>query len=747
MSKQKHAQKRGDACLPELMGTQPNLRSQQILREWQKKHHTLDEKATLVLQTKDPDGLKAMLEETSTLEAMGLELGKFPDGLQAAVILGSSHVTSIARKTTPEQTKRLLNDGLPATFTAMHDGGIPVDPRALDKLESLSAKAEGKVYELVRLGLPTTLDSLKSSGVVVDSGTLGWLDRLSENTGTVGVVGMLSYGIPAAVKILAEMKTPANEKTVERTWSKLNEVAENSSTGYTDVIMYNGLPNVLETLKKSGTKVDLNTVGQVWGNLTSMAEKRDAEYVYTMMLGGLPRTLDAIVESGVKVDVNTLGWLQTLVAKTKPDNVGPIMVYGLPRALKALRESGVKVDLGTVEQAWSRLNAIAEKGRPDVVEVAMGDALKASLESLQANGMNVTLDKVSDAGEVAVGFVNSMAEERYAKHVLEYVNSKPPRERLNLLEFYSKPLPETEIERVRALPVHVYAYENASLNALRGLMTSTGLRNVTLGYGGEVSAEEAKAKTSDLKINSIISGEGSNEAAFCIQFQDEPKQSLGELGYQPFKYGLKTVSEKDKKEFRRSLNVTPEDKIVVVGSPTEDELKMFADAYATIPKEKRPVAIIAPRYRSQDIKAQTLLDSMSIDYRMRADETGASRVIVLNTTGELVKAYAIADRVFIGSDNNILEPASQGKYPRYFEGGWVYSKMACDVLKKHDATEAVNSNEEIIAVLKDIRRPEDAARRERALQACDEMTDEIIPRYAEAVLKLIHMWGMKTGRL
>jgi len=58
----------------------------------------------------------------------------------------------------------------------------------------------------------------------------------------------------------------------------------------------------------------------------------------------------------------------------------------------------------------------------------------------------------------------------------------------------------------------------------------------------------------------------------------------------------------------------------------------------------------------------------------------SNNVLILNTAGELLKMYALANIAIVGNDRNIFEPASQQAAVLYFEGGWQNNREAKDAL-------------------------------------------------------------------
>ncbi len=129
-----------------------------------------------------------------------------------------------------------------------------------------------------------------------------------------------------------------------------------------------------------------------------------------------------------------------------------------------------------------------------------------------------------------------------------------------------------------------------------------------------------------------------------------------------------------REEMERRLNLTKMDRVLVAGSTHDGEEKMVLYAYRHL-LERYPdfKLIIIPRHPERShavlslIKESGFADCMTMTEinggRNRTDE----RIIVIDTIGELFKAYSLASVVFCGGSlvpkggQNILEPAAWGK--------------------------------------------------------------------------------------
>jgi 3-deoxy-D-manno-octulosonic-acid transferase len=119
---------------------------------------------------------------------------------------------------------------------------------------------------------------------------------------------------------------------------------------------------------------------------------------------------------------------------------------------------------------------------------------------------------------------------------------------------------------------------------------------------------------------------------------------------------------------KRAIGLAPGQRLWVCGSTHEGEegplLRVFAALRSQHPGLRM---LIAPRYieRAQRVLAQAR--AMNLPARLRSQPGPAEPVIILDTIGELVRAYQLSTLVFVGGSftrrggQNILEPAACGK--------------------------------------------------------------------------------------
>jgi 3-deoxy-D-manno-octulosonic-acid transferase len=105
------------------------------------------------------------------------------------------------------------------------------------------------------------------------------------------------------------------------------------------------------------------------------------------------------------------------------------------------------------------------------------------------------------------------------------------------------------------------------------------------------------------------------------------------------------------------------------GSTHEDEEALLFDVFVRLRAEAKDLRlVVAPRYIERASRVHALAGARGLSARLRSAGDGAgAEVVVLDSIGELARAYRLADLVFVGGSftarggQNILEPAACGK--------------------------------------------------------------------------------------
>ncbi|MDO9027005.1 MAG: 3-deoxy-D-manno-octulosonic acid transferase [bacterium] len=136
------------------------------------------------------------------------------------------------------------------------------------------------------------------------------------------------------------------------------------------------------------------------------------------------------------------------------------------------------------------------------------------------------------------------------------------------------------------------------------------------------------------------------------------------------------VSQLEKQELRKDFGLSPEDLVFAAGSTREGEELIILNAWQeSLKNGKLEIGnwklIIAPRHPGRFSEVEKLLISQNLNYGKRSDQKkgGTSNnfdILLLDTIGELVSAYAASDLAFVGGSlvpvggHNPLEPAALG---------------------------------------------------------------------------------------
>jgi 3-deoxy-D-manno-octulosonic-acid transferase len=171
------------------------------------------------------------------------------------------------------------------------------------------------------------------------------------------------------------------------------------------------------------------------------------------------------------------------------------------------------------------------------------------------------------------------------------------------------------------------------------------------------------------------------------------------------------------------LALEPEEKLLVAGSTHADEEEIILDVYKNLLKEFPYLRLlIAPRHpeRAKDIEkivikygfnplkvSQLAGSPVSQFNRQTGKQANRQTVFLLDTIGQLVYFYNLADIVFVGGSlikkggHNILEPASLGK-PIIFGPHMSNFRDIADLFLKDKAAVLARNKEELGINMRDL---------------------------------------------
>ncbi|MBL8052207.1 MAG: 3-deoxy-D-manno-octulosonic acid transferase [Nitrospira sp.] len=164
----------------------------------------------------------------------------------------------------------------------------------------------------------------------------------------------------------------------------------------------------------------------------------------------------------------------------------------------------------------------------------------------------------------------------------------------------------------------------------------------------------------------------------CLMQSDRDQERIVALGAEPsrvhvtgnIKFDQPLSEVKAEASLRQSFGVEECEQLILGGSTHAGEEELLASAYAQIVK-KHPdtVLMVAPRHieRAEKVEAMFREAGFAVERRSRIQSTHKGpRVIILDTRGELARAYRDAVVAFVGGTlipvggHNLLEPAVWG---------------------------------------------------------------------------------------
>ncbi|HZA13565.1 MAG TPA: glycosyltransferase N-terminal domain-containing protein [Myxococcaceae bacterium] len=132
---------------------------------------------------------------------------------------------------------------------------------------------------------------------------------------------------------------------------------------------------------------------------------------------------------------------------------------------------------------------------------------------------------------------------------------------------------------------------------------------------------------------------------------------------------LAVPTQEDDAQLREALGLHAGERVLIAGSTHEGEEEKILAVYLRLLAEHADLRlVIAPRYIDRAPRVVWLAQQLGLTAARRSEgNTGRAQVVVLDTIGELARAYRLATIVFVGGSfttrggQNILEPAAQGR--------------------------------------------------------------------------------------
>jgi 3-deoxy-D-manno-octulosonic-acid transferase len=172
------------------------------------------------------------------------------------------------------------------------------------------------------------------------------------------------------------------------------------------------------------------------------------------------------------------------------------------------------------------------------------------------------------------------------------------------------------------------------------------------------------------------------------------------------KFALAASREGDPERLRREIGLPAGARVLIAGSTHPGEEAEILRCYEQLrQRDKELLLLVAPRHPERVEQLENLFRARGLDCvrRTRMNSSAAAcvrSVILLDTIGELSKAYALGTFIFVGGSlvrrggHNILEPASWGK-PIFFGPYMDHYSGIADMLEREGAAIRVRSGEEL----------------------------------------------------
>lgn len=212
---------------------------------------------------------------------------------------------------------------------------------------------------------------------------------------------------------------------------------------------------------------------------------------------------------------------------------------------------------------------------------------------------------------------------------------------------------------------------------------------------------------------------------FCVQTKMDAERLLhlgvlenrikitGNMKFDNADYSDKKIASYADK-YKTLLELKPEDQLWVAGSTHPQEEEIILDVYKKLLSEFPQLKLlIAPRHpeRAKEIEKIALKSGFSSIFistlDLKPNTYNLKPIFILDTIGELVSFYAIADIIFVGGSlikkggHNILEPASLGR-PVIF-GPYMFNfRDIAGLFLENKACILAHNREELFLNIKDL---------------------------------------------
>ncbi len=221
-----------------------------------------------------------------------------------------------------------------------------------------------------------------------------------------------------------------------------------------------------------------------------------------------------------------------------------------------------------------------------------------------------------------------------------------------------------------------------------------------------------------------------------------PSSKLKTLGNLKFD----TEAAKENPSFTSAAGLLPENRILFIcGSTHPGEEKILIDCYCQVRKTYPELfLIIAPRDTSRSAEIRALAEESRLRVALRSENDSApADMFILDTIGELIHFYALADIGFVGGSlvkrggHNPIEPAAMGLPVIFGPNMQDFSEIADALLRSGGAT-MVTSRLELVDHLSSLLSlPELRTEQGRAAQQCVKSQRGVIDKHLALIRGLL----------
>jgi len=150
-----------------------------------------------------------------------------------------------------------------------------------------------------------------------------------------------------------------------------------------------------------------------------------------------------------------------------------------------------------------------------------------------------------------------------------------------------------------------------------------------------------------------------------------PGEKLIVTGNLKFDVSPQTLTPLEKTELKKSLSISEQDRVIVIGSTHEPEEEWLLSAIDVVWKKNPHLKVLlVPRHPERFDRVMSLLKARGLNvlrYTQRDSRRGDEQLILIDTMGMLFQCYQLADIAIVGGSfvkgiggHNIFEPIERG---------------------------------------------------------------------------------------